>query len=288
MKLRIPEHLKENLKEKNNPEYRAAKKRKEENLKKRVEDRLNREGEMANLFKDYDKIYGKRRYMPQVPELLNFLKSKKNAVTFWKNPHVKMIYNVSDHHNFLLSIYAEETDNRKYEEWLRKYFSNPFVNHLAVNYETVVKKYLQYNGRYELEKELLSTCRTVNNLNSDNRNGYDDLCLFNRCMYTGAAYSGAVDLRTYHKLSKPIADEDLLDSAAYEHLSSIRTSDELIQIINPLVATDNNFIRLDVYNTWRTNCKNEWNEVKAKDPDMFAILDALVKSRKIYLKEINK
>ncbi len=199
-----------------------------------------------------------------------------------------MIYNISDHHNFLLSIYAEETDNNRYEAWLRKYFSNPFVNHFAVNYEMIVKKYLQNDINYNITEELLSTCRTINLLNNDKRNGYDDVCLFRRFIYSGAVHRGGCHLNSCNKISKPVSDKDLLDFGAYEHLSSIRNEDEPIQIVNPLFATDNNFIRLDVYNIWKSYNRTEWKELKEKDYDMFAILDALVKSRKTYLKEVHK
>lgn len=266
-------------------EWEENQKREEEERQRAEKERIRTFGEVRALFDEAGELYGKKLYRARAGELLKYLKTKKHAVTFWNNPHVKMIYNIADHNNFLLSIYAEETDNRKYEEWLREHFSNPFVNHLAVNYEMVVKKYLRYDDNYGIEKELISTCRTVNNLNNDNRNGYDDLCLFTRFIYSGATYRGAVNLGTYHELSKPISDEDLLDSDAYNHLLSIRNFDEPIRIINPLVATDNNFLRIDTYNAWRTKCRNEWREVFQRNPEMFAILDALVKSRKIYLKE---
>ena len=51
---------------------------------------------------------------------------------------------------------------------------------------------------------------------------------------------------------------------------------------------DNMFLRLDVYNVWKNAHKNQWPKVIKKDLDMFKILDALVQSRKYYLKEINK
>ena len=74
--------------------------------------------------------------------------------------------------------------------------------------------------------------------------------------------------------------------ADYNHL--LQDFCEKVYFYHPLIMMDNNFISIDTYNYWRKIYKEQWDEVTKKDPDMFAILDALVKSRKIYLKEINK
>ena len=124
LKKRIAEYIRE---------QKEAQKRDE--ARKRDEERIRLEGEVANLFYEYDTIYDKIRYMPKVDELLEFLNDKNNAAGFWQNPHVKMLYNISDHHNFLLSIYTEETNSQRYEEWLKQNFSNPFFNNMAVNPE---------------------------------------------------------------------------------------------------------------------------------------------------------
>ena len=72
----------------------------------------------------------------------------------------------------------------------------------------------------------------------------------------------------------------------YNHL--LQDFCEKVYFYHPLIMMDNNFISIDTYNYWRKIYKEQWDEVTKKDPGMFAILDALVKSRKIYLKEINK
>ncbi len=67
-----------------------------------------------------------------------------------------------------------------------------------------------------------------------------------------------------------------------------RESADKVLFLHPLIAMDNNFIRIDEYNIWKGTLAKQWSDVRTNNPDMFAILDALVKSRKIYLKEICK
>ena len=372
------------------------KQQKEAERKRLHDERVKREGEVKALFDEYDKIYEKQRYIARVPELLKYLKTKKHAITFWSNPHVKMIYNISDHRNFLLSIYAEETDNRKYEEWLRKYFSNPFFNHTTVNPEmlktianTDSKDYYKilYGNIYDLcEKQ--NEFRRYIILESEDKFIEDS----SRIMIKSMPGKTLLDLEPYDHLVNTYSDlpiyyedasrnlreareriitieETLTEIARHarnsedfeipqsmlnefknrfrdlinnlelialciggknqdlpsirQNLNEIRekvdTLNKLLELrnvqqtllallqeftehyrselakymqnvysYNPLILMNNNFLRLDTYNDWKNKFKKYWKEVTQRDPVMFQILDALVKSRKIYLKEINK
>ena len=45
--------------------------------KKQIEECKRRENEVKALFDEHDEVYGKKRYMPRIPELLIFLKNKR-------------------------------------------------------------------------------------------------------------------------------------------------------------------------------------------------------------------
>ncbi len=374
-------------------------KRHEEENQRKEKERILREGEVKALFDEYDEIYGHKRYKARPAELVKYLKTKKHAVTFWQDPHIKMIYNVSDHHNFLLSIYAEETDNNRYEAWLQQYFSNPFFNHMEFNLdmcekldtsfdanfrsriEELVKKQNENQRYFLLEKEyshltddlkkykiikaisienLLDRTGCLNGVEKSKSlpeklaNGIDalanvDQVLENADRYLTEAEQGNqvlvnlarardnipyvlnILLNVHHALNyggkrKPIPrsitnfdyevlgydldrtniddkEMKIIQHGLKKSLQNARkiwqktetdlqkiTEDfcEKIYLYHPLLMMNNNFLRIDTYSCWRKIHKEEWEGVLKKDPDMFAILDALVKSRKTYLKEISE
>lgn len=373
--------------------------------KKQIEERKRRENEVKALFDEHDEIYGKKRYVPRVAELLIFLKNKKNAKAFWENPHIKMIYNVSDHLNFLLSIYTQETDNEKYEKWLRNNFSNPFFDKVIVNYEMVQNHYrinesdkhylfnffidisnpqfdifgyesfkrklmdeheiiarkyslLKYvpldslldRDYYqslittdcqlpEIIKNAQSSVKHVDKVLNEvhmllSAEEIDFLKISKRFLLVFETLFFGNDLFSHKDYSSPERtsliretseeydtlllrdpmndyynkdlDDDYFDKKykffveRYNNLSNLnekirneveviaRESANNILFVHPLIAMDNVFLRLDVYNVWKNAHRNQWSKVIIKDLDMFKILDALVESRKYYLKEINK
>ena len=69
-----------------------------------------------------------------------------------------------------------------------------------------------------------------------------------------------------------------------------RAENELFYFINPLFFSENNILRLDAYAVWRNvdSLSNEWDRIERKAPAMIKLLDELVRTRKIYLKEIKK
>ena len=375
----------------------------EENRKREEEEQkelLRRAGEVGALFDECGEIYGKKRYKARVDELIEYLNDKKNnkehAIEFWKNPHIKMIYNISDHNNFLLSIYTEETDNMKYEEWLRKHFSNPFFTHNAANpimFKTLANTSSQ--NYYKVMESIIDRLREHQELHNrytifkgENRYWGDT----SEIMMKAISGNSLLDVDSYTHLVNTHADlpfyyfdaqqglrgareglttveqtiteaarrvnndedvqmpQNILDTCkdsfrniidcieriagsiggrnqdlpsirqslnviredvdSLNNLSGLRSmhhylSEVLVEYTghyrsevseyygdiysyNPLILMNNNFLRLDTYNTWRNKFKKYWKEVNQRDPEMFAILDALVKSRKIYLKERKK
>lgn len=372
---------------------------------KQIEERKRRENEVKALFDEYDVVYGKKRYIAKVPELISFLKYKKNARTFWENPHIKMIYNISDQLNFLLSIYTQETDKEKYEKWLRNHFSNPFFDNVIVNFEMIQNycgisesdKYELYNflidlinpqynifgyesfkrklmdehekiaRKYSLLKyvpldSLLDRDYYQNLITTDcqlpiiirraqssvkhvdkvlneihmllSAEEIDFLKISQRFLLVFETYLLGNDLFKNKDYSSPVRtnllretseeydtllledsmcdyynkdlDDDYFDKKykffveRYNNLSNLneeirnevemiaRESANKILFLHPLIAMDNTFLRLDVYNVWKNAHKKQWPKVIIKDLDMFKILDALITSRKYYLKEINK
>ena len=266
----------------------------EENRKREEEEQkelLRRAGEVGALFDECGEIYGKKRYKARVAELIEYLNDKEHekehAIEFWKNPHIKMIYNISDHNNFLLSIYTEETDNVKYEEWLRKHFSNPFFTHTAANpimFKTLANTDSQ--GYYRvLESSIDNLQETQNEHNRFTLFVGDDhyLADSSRIMIKAVPGNSLLDVEAYTHLVNVHAD-----LPSYYDKSSKAEYVENIYSYNPLILMNNNFLRLDTYNNWRNKFKKYWKEVNQRDSEMFAILDALVKSRKIYLKERKK
>ena len=390
-----------------------AKKRLTTEEKKQIEERKRRENEVKALFDEYDEVYGKKRYIAKVPELLKYLKYKKNAKTFWENPHIKMIYNISDRHNFLLSVYAEETDNRKYEKWLREHFSNPFFDKVIVNFEMIQNyfeiseldkqnlyyflidltdsryNYLRQNNleyeiferglmdnykklvrKYRLMKyvpisalldrdyyqdlikkgsqlplEIKEAQSSINHVNKILNNiriqlsaeeidfnaiinnfnlAIDSLNLTNQ-LFFDKDYSSPErlnlgkelsEVHSYNLYNDPAkrytfdANDNNYDDYYTDRCKHFTELSAMLSVLNnkytdtietiakqytdkvlflhPLIAMDNMFFRLDVYNIWKNVRKNQWSDVRKNSPDMFAILDALVKSRKNYLKEICK
>lgn len=364
--------------------------------KKQIEECKRRENEVKALFDEHDEVYGKKRYMAKVPELLRFLKYKKNAKTFWENPHIKMIYNISDHNNFLLSIYTEETDNRKYKEWLVENFSNPIFGRRYFNFDMI----LNYYDLYDIDKErlfhffpnlinILNQCSKDEILEEDMMSDYEDIVskmnfvkfvpinkLLNRDYYRdvpqihpnlprpirnakirlnsanayleklraklsekeldiqiitefrnlantslGQALQSLYDsFSSYEKadsLNADLSDEynsyfwDFSKYGMYyelleEHLTILsNVYDSLINeydlivkqlpdykdfvlLVHPLIVMENNFLRIDAYSVWKNVLKKQWTGVINNNPEMFEILDALVKSRGYYLDEINQ
>lgn len=91
------------------------------------------------------------------------------------------------------------------------------------------------------------------------------------------------------KYIKSVKYADLLDkNVTVSRLAS--AENELFYIINPLFFSENNYLRLDAYAVWRNvdSLSNEWDRIERKAPAMIKLLDELVRTRKIYLKEIKK
>ena len=369
-------------------------------------ERIRGNRKVRSLFDEQEKIYGKKIYMPRVPELLKFLRLKKNAKAFWECPHIKMVYNISGHHNFLLSIYAEETDNRKYEKWMREHFSNPFIDKVIINFEKIQNHFKisdsdkndlfnffldlinpEYNtvGYERFKRELMDKhekivskyrlmkyvpldslldrdyyqdlIKTVCQLPKSIRNAqgsiqYIDKMLneihmllsaeeidflkisryFLTLFYTFFSIKGLFQNKDYsspertsliretseeykkllfddpmyeYDLNKAV-DDDYFDKKykffveRYNNLSNLnnryrnevemiaRESADKVLFLHPLIAMDNNFIRIDEYSVWKRTRAKQWSDIRKNNPDMFAVLDALVKSRKYYLDEINQ
>lgn len=246
----------------------------EEKLRKE-EERRRREGVVKALFDECGTIFGKKRYKARVSQLLEFLKSKKNAIMFWESPHIKKIYDISSLDNFLCSIYVEEMQDETYERWLRQCLANPFNNNYVVNYERISR--ITYPHPFDLSDTLntiFSLCRntcyvTGNQLNED---------------YNGVFVAEYEELRFF----KQRRFGDLLDKNVTISRAVHSNKEELVYFLNPLFVIENNFIRLDAYNIWKNTLKNEWAAIEENAPSMIQLLNELVRTRKIYLKEIEK
>lgn len=92
-------------------------------------------------------------------------------------------------------------------------------------------------------------------------------------------------------------NDTLTEENTYKPLSELEYDDVCfinpfnkneVYFVNPLYVMDNNFLRLDTYYAWRDRIQAAWGEVREAEPKMFEILDALVTSRKIYIKEMYK
>ena len=376
----------------------ASREKTPEEIQQLEDDRIHTEDEIKALFYKYDEIYGYERYEARPVELVKYLETREHAIAFWKDPHIKMIYNISDYHNFLLSIYAEEINNKLYEAWLRKYFSNPFFNHIEFNYEMFLKleclnvnfimeigeliETLNENQRYillerefshlndvlkhnqifkavnindlldkagclngiEISKDLpeeltsglnhlASATQEIENTErylAEAEQGNQVLVNLARArdniisaranlaqanfasMYGGNSKSMLHSLLNISRGIPPFdADETDIDEkniliiqdTLEKSLQNARQARQEIEtdfqklvnefcekvcLYHPLLMMNNNFINIDSYYFWRDIYRQDWENVIKRNPDMFAILDALVTSRKIYLEEIRK
>lgn len=256
------------------------KQQKEAERKRLHDERIKREGEVKALFDEIGELYGKKIYKARVPELLDYLKTKKNAIKFWQDPHIKKIYNVANELGFILSIYAEETDDNIYETWLRTHFINPFNQEHVENYVRGVchQSYGHYEDlvmRFGIAIDRLSYFDLNHQFNeSKNRLLQDvdddinkDLKMLER--------NGFIKARPYNAL---------LDKNSYYRALIQNESDE-IYFLNPLYIMDNNFLRLDTYDIWKNTLRGEWGEIQNKAPIMMQLLGELVRTRKIYIRE---
>ena len=285
MQKRIPghlDHLKERAKRALDPEYakrkEAEEKREKEELQRKEKERIRKEGEVKALF-DEIKVYGKNRYVARIQQLLEFLKLEKNAVTFWENPHIRKLYDVSNQINFLCSIYTEELYDETAERDLHNNFANPFYDdNFIVFYDRISR--INHRLRYEID----SVANTILELHQ-RTNGYISKTRLYEDRYdTSFLWHSKRD-----KYIKSVKYADLLDkNVTVSRLAS--AENELFYIINPLFFSENNYLRLDAYAVWRNvdSLSNEWDRIERKAPAMIKLLDELVRTRKIYLKEIKK
>lgn len=271
MQSRIPEHLKERAKRTLDPEYAKRKEAEEK-------ERIRKESEVKALF-DKITVNGKIRYVARVQQLLEFLKLEKNAVTFWENLHIRKLYDVSNQINFLCSIYTEELYDETAERDLHNNFANPFYDD---NYIVFYDRISRINHR--LHYEIHFAANTILEL-SQQTNGYiTKTRLHEDCYDTTFWWHSVRD-----KYIKSVKYADLLDkNVTVSRLK--RAGNELFYIINPLFFSENNYLRLDAYAVWRNvdSLSNEWDRIQRKAPVMMKLLDELVRTRKVYLKEIKK
>ena len=263
-----------------------------EELKRREEERIRllKEGKITvveSLFELKEMAFGQKRYVPRIEELLEFLDSKENAIEFWKDPHIKMIYNVSDYLSFLYSIYAEETDNEKYEAWLRSNYSNPFFIGLIENYDCMLShQRIKYSTEATIRFNRLTNLirgaynETPEPVRSEHFIPHDIGELEREKLILSVPMSNLIEMNESYK---PL---DELEEDEVHFINPIRKNE--VCFVNPLYAMDNNFLRLDTYFLWKDRIPSAWAKIKEKNPKMFEILDALVKSRKIYSKWINR
>lgn len=265
-------------------------------LREAERQRLIKEGKITiveSLFTTRFMFFDKRLYLPKVEELLAFLQDKHNAIEFWQDPHVKMIYNVSDYFSFLLSIYSDETDDEEYESWLRWNFSNPFASGLIENYDRVAD-----HRRLRNASDVIHKFNTLKNLfrmkfNEETKEGR-----INGNIITTEVISGSLkELERSKFIISMSLNDTLTEENTYKPLSELEYDDVCfinpfnkneVYFVNPLYVMDNNFLRLDTYYAWRDRIQAAWGEVREAEPKMFEILDALVTSRKIYIKEMYK
>lgn len=235
--------------------------------------------QLTNSAWAYKKPFMSRVFMPRVDELITFLRDKDNLLKFWKNPHIKMIYDISNVYNFLSSIYTEETNAKVYEDRLYANIYNPLSGGIVVNYSILSK----YVSGYLLDRFVKFI--------SDYENG-------KMTQFTDDNIKDFIKARILKKvqygklLDKRIFDENLEMSCSKKTLEG--KIERFVLLLNPLFFMGTNFnaniIRLDTYNAWRNTLKQEWSELrKYKDADdMFKILDALVESRKSYMEYVKK
>ena len=214
-----------------------------------------------------------------MPQLLEFLKQEKNAVTFWENHHIRKLYDVSNEMSFFSSIYTEETKDSDYEQWLRRALSNPFNNNYVINYECIAR--IRDAHRYNITailNEIIGFCEgtcyvTESKLLEDHPPGFSEL-------YVKALYMKA---RKYGKL---------LDKNETVSRLARLNNEETVYILNPLFITENHFLRLDAYDVWRKSklneVKYEWTEIEKEVPYMIQVLDELVRTRRIYLNKMKR
>lgn len=230
--------------------------------------------EIDELFYELEVIRrGKNVYYPDVNKLLATLKSKDNSYRFWKSPHIKKVYDISNEFSFLLSIYTEETDENLYEDWLFDSAYNPFGSGMVINYSRL-KKYERYSY-YNLSdfEEFISSFGSGTRTKFSNE-----------------------DIKDFKKarLLKTVPYDKLLDRRIYDnHLVPSYTDfkgERFVILLNPLYIMGThyrcNFIRLDTYNAWRKTLKDEWKILKEFDNCIIEVLDALVASRKAYMEYI--
>jgi len=249
-----------------------------EEIQRKEEERRRREGEVRALFDECGTIFGKKRYKARVPQLLKFLKSKKNAIMFWESPHIKKIYDISSLDNFLCSIYVEEMQDETYERWLRQCLSNPFNGNYVIHYERIFSApHVRLYDFSFILTTLLNFCRNTGYVTRSQ--------MIEDCEdYDGSFAKEYEDFR----LIKPRKYGDLLDKNVTISRTVHSNKEELIYFLNPLFITENDFLRLDAYDIWRNFLEDEWAAIEEKVPSMIQLLDELVRTRKIYLKEIEK
>lgn len=264
------------------PEYAKSKeeekKRKEEELQRKEAERIRKEGEVKALF-DEIKVYGKNRYVARIQQLLEFLKLEKNAITFWENPHIRKLYDVSNQINFLFSIYTEELYDETAERDLHNNYANPFYDDTFIVFFERISRI-----NHRLHYEIHSAANTILEL-SQQMNGY----ISKTRLYEDRYNTTFLWHYERDKYIKSVKYADLLDkNVTVSRLA--RAENERFYFINPLFFSENNTLRLDAYAVWRNvdSLSNEWGRIERKAPAMIKLLDELVRTRKIYLKEIKK
>lgn len=257
--------ISESSREKTPEEIRQLEERRKhlaEEKQRKEEELIQIEGEIKALFKEYT-IYGKKSYAAKVPKLLKYLKSDLNAVKFWQDRHIRKNYNITNEVNFLFSIYTEEDDDKMHEIWSHRNLSNPFADTWIVDYNSGyyiddLENLFESGETYASKRIILGRDATEEEINDLER-------------------SHIIKMREF---------KDLLDKKYFrEHCFF---PDDVIYFINPLIITDNNFLRLDTYDVWRESLENTWVYVERRAPIMIKLLDELVRTRKIYLTEMKK
>ena len=238
-----------------------------------------KEEEVKKLFVEY-KIYNKKRYRANVPQLLEFLKKDENAVTFWENQHIRKLYDISNVVSFFSSIYTEETKDSDYEQqWLRSGLCNPFNNNYVINYECIARiREARLYSMPAILNEIISfcegTCYVTESKLLENH-APDFPCLYVDTMYMAKRKYG-----------------DLLDKNETVSRLPRSNDEETVYILNPLFITENHFLRLEAYDVWRKSelsaVKYEWNLIEKKALPMIQVLDELARSRRVYLNEVKK
>lgn len=283
----LPPIVKEMLKEARIPGHAEEKQRllelQREEAARQEYERIQRKGEVQALFDEVCEFHDKKIYKPKVPELFEYLKKKKNIITFWQDPHIKKVYNVANEFSFILSIFAEETDDNIYEDWLRKHFINPFNGECVDNYTRGV-----CHQSYGYYADLVMRFGTA----VDSLSYFDLNHTFNESK-NRLMQDGDNELRTdlnrleRNRFIKARSYNELLDKNSY-YRTLIQNENDEIYFMNPLFIMDNNFLRLDTYDLWKNSLRDEWAEIRTITPIMVQLLDELVRTRKIYLKEMKK